>query len=138
MIQEERDRKIVESLLRAYIALNEEIWDEQHKEKSMGYVSQQDADYHYKRGVEDAIKEIQENMPLPLSKQVDPADVLNEIPRYLRKKLLTKKVTKWIRVLNGPLGVAIPGSAFYDSKEAADHPGISMYGIVPVEIEVPL
>lgn len=48
----------------------------------------------FKEGVEAAGRKILEE--LPLSGITDPVDVLNAIPRFLRKKLLlTKKVTKW-------------------------------------------
>jgi hypothetical protein len=43
----------------------------------------------YKRGVEDTVREIEEN--LPLSGMDDPLDVINAIPHFVRKKLLTNK-----------------------------------------------
>lgn len=52
----------------------------------------------YRRGVEDAGRKILEEMPL--SGITDPVDVLNAIPRFLRKSLLTKKVMKWFAVYN--------------------------------------
>ena len=53
----------------------------------------------YKQGVEDAGRKILEE--LPLYGITDPVDVLNAIPRFLRKKLLTKKVTKWTGIITG-------------------------------------
>ena len=90
----------------------------------------------YKRAVEDTIREIQEN--LPLSGVADPVYVLNEIPRFIRKKLLTKKVTKWVRVFRNKTET-FPAAAFFDSKaEADDHNGTEYAGAYPIEIEVPL
>lgn len=51
----------------------------------------------YKKGVEDAGRKILEE--LPLSGITDPVGVLYAIPRFLRKKLLTKKVTKWTGII---------------------------------------
>jgi hypothetical protein len=113
----------------------------QLREEQEKFMSTED----YKRGVEDAIKEIQENMPLPLSKQVDPADVLNEIPRYLRKKLLTKKVTKWVNIYNDDIGRAYHYPTEQQARENAATPANSTFttgkvylGTYPLEIEVPL
>jgi len=97
----------------------------------------------YKRGVEDTVREILEN--LPLRGITDPLDVVNSIPRFVREKLLTKKVTKWVNVYNDPSGTAY----HYDTKEEAlgraSIPGKSVghlaphyLGTFPLEIKVPL
>ena len=85
----------------------------------------------YKRGVIDAGEKILNDMPL--RGITDAVDLLNEIPRWLRKNLLTKKVTKWFAVYNneGSGGLRIVGqftnspgnglgnAELFDTKEEA-------------------
>lgn len=98
----------------------------------------------YKMGIEDAIREIQENMPLPRTK--DPIDVLNSIPSFVRKKLLTKKVTKWINIwetgpsVSDPASVRFGTGVLYDDKSTAEANVIDptrrdFLGTYPIEIE---
>ena len=100
------------------------------------------ADPHeaYKLGVEDTIREIQEN--LPLSGVADPVYVLNEIPRFIRKKLLTKKVTKWTGVITSELSgkptILELCDSFDEVKGFLDKNPKPLAGPIPVEIEVPL
>jgi len=94
----------------------------------------------YKRGVEDAGQMIREE--LPLSGMTDPVDVLNAIPHFLRKKLLTKKVTKWTGVITSNLSEQPAILELTDTKEEIEHfLGINskpLAGPIPIEIEVPL
>lgn len=93
----------------------------------------------YKMGVEEAIREIQENMPLPRTK--DPVDVLNAIPSFVRKKLLTKKVIKWVVIYAGDERLLFPDSKLWDSKEEADSSNkycANYRGGYPIEIETEL
>ena len=101
----------------------------------------------FKEGVEAAGRKIFEE--LPLSGITDPVDVLNAIPRFLRKKLLlTKKVTKWGMVVSRP---QTGGEASYgvygnlrENKTSAEETivysgdGTHIVGVYPIEIEVPL
>lgn len=83
----------------------------------------------YKRGVEDALKAVGED------------NFFGGYPTVVenvRKKLLTKKVTKWVNIYGDP-----EQSAFwYDSEEEAiesksDSPRLKYIGAYPIEIDVP-
>jgi hypothetical protein len=91
----------------------------------------------YRRGVEDAMKSILFN--LPLRGLARPLDVVNAIPGFLRKSLLTKKVTKWVRVFNSH-GTSWTGTVLYDSKEEAEDnkENLRVEDTAPIEIEVPI
>ena len=93
----------------------------------------------FKEGVEAAGRKILEE--LPLSGITDPVDVLNAIPRFLRKKLLTKKVTKWVAVYNQNPGrsLSLLTSHIFDTRAEAERDSGCVPGSHnPVEIEVPL
>jgi hypothetical protein len=71
----------------------------------------------------------------------DPVDVLNAIPHFLRKKLLTKKVTKWIAVFQGDELGLHPEGRFFDTKDTPNQfycLCANYRGAYPLEIEVPL
>lgn len=99
----------------------------------------------YKRGVEDAVREILENMPI--SGITDPVDFLNEIPRFVRRKLLNKKVTKWAMVVKRPRGENLPPAYsvrgdLHEGKLSAEQTIVrrgpeqySIVGVFPIEIE---
>jgi hypothetical protein len=90
----------------------------------------------YKRGVEAALDEIKGKFNIPWNH-------LSPLFDAVRKSLLTKKVTKWIRVVYDPYNTPslYPGSFLQDTKEAAIGTG-SNHGLTvsafPLEIEVPL
>ena len=100
----------------------------------------------YKRGVLEASKELIEGT-LPSSRLFKVA--FDEEMRLRRKKLLTKKVTKWIGVYGSPERL-YPSDYFYTSKEEADSAfktnqesqeieiNPQYLGAYPVEIDVPL
>ena len=94
----------------------------------------------FKEGVEAAGRKIFEE--LPLSGITDPVDVLNAIPRFLRKKLLTKKVTKWTGVITSEWGGKPAILELCDSFEEANGFLLKnpkpLAGPIPIEIEVPL
>lgn len=87
----------------------------------------------YKQGVGDALFILDEEASLPRSTTA-----------YIRKKLLTKKVTKWANVWGSETNARVGQTALYDSKEYAKgvvnfSDDLSIYlGTYPIEIEVPL
>ena len=110
--------------------------DYETKETNMAQTYEQG----FKEGVEAAGRKILEE--LPLSGITDPVDVLNAIPRFLRKKLLTKKVTKWVAVYNQNPGGVYPcyTSHIFDTRAEAERDSgcVPRVATTSVEIEVPL
>lgn len=114
-----------------------------HQEKNM-------AQRTYEEGFKDGVTKATEPI-LPENKEYENArnmhQTLNEDISVLlqnrRKALLTKKVTKWIRVYNGSPSILgpYPGDWFYDCKEEAEDKAETsdrFIGAFPIEIEVPL
>ena len=110
--------------------------DYETKETNMAQTYEQG----FKEGVEAAGRKIFEE--LPLSGITDPVDVLNAIPHFLRKKLLTKKVTKWTGVITSEWGGKPDILGLCDSFEEANGFLLKnpkpLAGPIPIEIEVPL
>jgi hypothetical protein len=98
----------------------------------------------YKRGVEDATKPMTLDDPVYNDKNLTCFTTFDWTNTYLaarRKKLLTKKVTKWVNIYDDEQGTAY----HYPSQEAARYaacPGSTIVqnyrGTFPIEIEVPL
>ena len=96
----------------------------------------------YRRGVEDATNP---NNYTGLALWVGLACTLDDVLTDVRKKLLTKKVTKWVAVAISPsTGKPYAQGYFQDSAESAkanktSGPGDNTtLGYYPIEIEVPI
>ena len=89
--------------------------------------------FDYRRGVEDALSALGDDGSIP--------DVAKA---YVRKKLLTKKVTRWVNMYQGHEGIQTGFRSTYDTKEYAESYskfpdlGAKYIGTFPIEIEVPL
>ena len=87
----------------------------------------------YRKGVNDALE--------PYEAWEVEGHAQNQIIENRRRRLLTKKVTKWVNVIVGDGKNPVPARIFFDSqKEAEDHQeeGCPYFGVYPIEIEVPI
>ena len=126
-----------------YEEAHKAFWKMDNERKIGDIMSTED----YKRGVEDATKlltydEWKEvlNHPEASKPSANAPDLARIAQELRRKKLLTKKVTKWVRVyVHNATGEPSPGSIFYDSQSAAlNNTTAPIHSAVPVEIELPL
>ena len=99
----------------------------------------------YKRGVLDATVRISDAEGSDFGFYNEKAGYLNDLLSQRRKKLLTKKVTKWANVysylasVSDPANVKFGGASLYDTKETAEKYAFGTIGLIgtyPIEIEV--
>jgi hypothetical protein len=104
------------------------------------------SDSDYKRGVEDATKAFSydEITVLPVTEGFN-SNVLRTFLNNRRKKLLTRKVTKWVNIYTDSQLAWSPlhqGFGLYDSEDLAKAQNPESWtgylGTYPVEIDLPL